>query len=97
MHPFRARSLAVECAIVTNHNEKPAVRTKLTPTPEGLALVIDRATLEALGLNDETEVNVRVEGRCLIIEPTASHRARVREATERVIADHTESLRKLSK
>jgi antitoxin component of MazEF toxin-antitoxin module len=58
---------------------------------------MNRATLEALGLNDETEVNVRVADRCLIIEPTASHRARVREATERVIADHAVSLRKLSK
>jgi antitoxin component of MazEF toxin-antitoxin module len=42
---------------------------RLTPTGDGLALVIDRAILELLKIGEDARVQVSTDGRRLIIEP----------------------------
>jgi antitoxin component of MazEF toxin-antitoxin module len=71
------------------------VRTKLVDTGEGLAVVIDSSMVDLLGYVAGTEVEARVEGDALIIEPMRSRKDRIQEAMDRALAEHRESLRKL--
>jgi antitoxin component of MazEF toxin-antitoxin module len=45
------------------------MRTKLMSVGAELVLVIDQETLDAVGYTAETEVELRVDGGCLVIEP----------------------------
>jgi len=51
--------------------------------------------VDLLGYVAGTEVEARVEGDALIIEPMRSRKDRIQEAMDRALAEHRESLRKL--
>jgi hypothetical protein len=48
------------------------VRTRLTSVGDELALVLDEATLSALGYTAETEVELRIEAGSLVIWPVSA-------------------------
>ena len=63
-----------------------------------LALIIDRAILELLKIEQDTPLEISTDGEQLIIRPIRSgtHRSRVRQASKRVMETHEETLRKLA-
>ncbi len=72
--------------------------TTLTALGDELALVIDRALLERLNIGTDTPLGVTTDGLGLTVRPVAAgHRARVLELTDRVMAVHEETLRKLAR
>jgi antitoxin component of MazEF toxin-antitoxin module len=73
------------------------MRTKLTEVGNGLGLVIDKPLLKELGIDRETELELRIEGKALIIEHVRQRRERVAEASRRVMGSHDRTFRKLSK
>ena len=64
-----------------------------------LGLVLDKPLLERLRIGPDTPLEVRVEGEALVIRPApgGGRRARIREATEKMMDAHAETLRKLAK
>lgn len=70
----------------------------LTRIGNSLGLVIDKPILELLGIDADTPLTLRTDGRALIVEraPT-DKRTRVRESTGRLMKAHAETLRKLAK
>lgn len=71
------------------------MRAKLVDTGEGLAVLIDPSIVARLGFVAGTEVEMRVEGGKLLIEPMKSPRDRIQEAMGRALEEHRESSRKL--
>ena len=71
---------------------------QLTKHGNSLALVIDKALLELLGISADTPLEIRTDGRSLIVSPAkdAKRRRAFRGALERVNQRHGEALRKLA-
>ena len=70
---------------------------KLTTIGNDLGIVIERSILERLRIDRNTLLEVRTEGEALVIRPAReTHRSRVRDATERMMASHERTLRKLA-
>jgi antitoxin component of MazEF toxin-antitoxin module len=74
------------------------VSRTLTRMGDELGLILDKSLLEQLGLGADTPLDVRVEGQTLVIRAAGEgeRRARVREATEKMMDAHAETLRKLA-
>ena len=71
--------------------------TKLTTIGDALYLVIDPSILEGLKIDQDTPLEVTIDGSGLYIRPaSAGHHARVVETAERVMDIHAETLRKLA-
>ncbi|HYH98347.1 AbrB/MazE/SpoVT family DNA-binding domain-containing protein [Hyalangium sp.] len=70
---------------------------KLTALGDSLGLVIEKPILDLLGIDEDTPLEVKTNGHALIIMPTQESRSeRVRLATERLMTQHDETLRKLA-
>ncbi len=71
----------------------------LTSIGNSLGIIIDRPILDLLKIDKDTQLEVRTDGKALIIEPTTgkSRKARVRAATERLMNAHDKTLRRLAK
>jgi antitoxin component of MazEF toxin-antitoxin module len=70
----------------------------LTPIGNSLAIILDRAVLDALGITRETLLEVTARDGGLFIRPldAADHEVRVRASAARMARVHRESLRKLA-
>jgi len=63
------------------------------------ALLLDKPIMELIGLEEDGEVQLIVDGGCLIVAPTnprTADRQRFEKALERVVAERRELLRKLA-
>lgn len=71
---------------------------RLTKHASSLALIIDKALLELLSVSADTPLEIRTDGRALIISPaqSAKRRRAFRASLERVNRRHGEALRKLA-
>ncbi len=59
---------------------------KLTKTGNSLALVLDKALLEEVGIDAETPIEVSTDGRVIVLSPRPEKRraARIRSIVERL-------------
>ena len=74
------------------------MRKKLSAIGNSLGIVIEKPILELLDIDRETELDLRTDGERLIIEPIrGAKRAKVKAATQRAMAAHDATLRKLAK
>ena len=72
----------------------------LTAIGNSLGLIIDRPILDLLKIDKDTVLEIRTDGKALIIiEPASadSRKSRVRVATERLMNAHDKTLRRLAK
>ncbi|HVY62029.1 MAG TPA: AbrB/MazE/SpoVT family DNA-binding domain-containing protein [Planctomycetota bacterium] len=71
---------------------------KLTKHGNSLALVIDRPILDLLGITADTPLEVKTDGRKLVIEAAQdeAHKERVREATARAMEQFGDMLKRLA-
>ena len=74
------------------------MRRTLTVVGDELGLLLDKSLLERLGIGPDTPLEVALEGQALVIRVAREdgRRARVREATEKMMDAHAETLRKLA-
>lgn len=71
---------------------------KLSAVGNSLAIIIERPILELLDITKDTPLEVKTDGEALIIRPAKlGRKARLRESTNRMMAAHDETLRKLAK
>lgn len=62
-----------------------------------LGLIIERPILDLLNIDRDTKLEVRTDGEALIIRPVREdHRVRVKQATERLMDQHDDTIRKLA-
>ncbi len=74
------------------------MRKRLSAIGNSLGIVIEKPILELLGIDRETELDLKTDGQRLIIEPVrGAKKARVKAAVERAMAAHDATLRKLAK
>ena len=71
---------------------------RLTKHGNSLALVIDKAVLELLGIGAETPLSISTDGSCLIITPVGSPRRRKEfaEALQKVNRRYGKTLKRLA-
>ena len=71
----------------------------LTSIGNSLGLIIDRPILDLLKIDKDTLLELRTDGRSLIVEPVqnTTRKARVRAATERLMNAHDKTVRRLAK
>ncbi len=70
---------------------------KLTAIGNSLGLIIEKPILELLGIDRDTELELRTDGKLLILEPVRQGRKRVAESARRVMDAHDATFRKLAK
>lgn len=71
---------------------------KLSTVGNSLGLIIERPILELLNITKDTPLEIKTDGEALIIRPVSNTREeRIRESTEKMMAVHHETLRKLAK
>ncbi len=71
---------------------------RLTTIGNSLGIIIDRPILDLLNIGRDTELEVRTDGKGLIIQPVDSDRVqRVRSAAARVSEEHADAFEKLAK
>ena len=70
----------------------------LTTHGNSLALVIEKAVLELLGINKKTPLRVSTDGSSLVISPvkTPQREKKFRQALEEVNKDHAKTLKALA-
>jgi antitoxin component of MazEF toxin-antitoxin module len=73
------------------------MRKKLTAIGNSLGVVIEKPILELLDIDRDTELEMRTDGKLLILEPVRQRRKRVAEAARRVLDRHDETFRKLAR
>ena len=74
------------------------MRKRLTAIGNSLGLVIEKPILELLGIDKDTELELRTDGERLLVEPVRKgHRERVARAIDDVLAKHAGTMRKLAK
>lgn len=71
---------------------------KLTKHGNSLALVIDRGVLDLLNIDADTPLNIRTDGKCLIVTPErdAARQKKFRAALEKVNRQYGPALKKLA-
>ncbi len=73
---------------------------RIEPIGDSMGLVIDRAVLDLLQIDRDTDLEITVtpDGQGLTIRPlpTDDHRARARASAERMMDIHGEALQKLA-
>jgi antitoxin component of MazEF toxin-antitoxin module len=71
---------------------------RLTVIGNSFGVIIDRPILELLKIERDTPLEIRTDGEALIIRPADGRKhSRVRQVTERLMARHDETLRKLAR
>ena len=71
---------------------------KLSAVGNSLGLIIDRPILELLDIDKDTPLEIRTDGRSLIIRPAKlDKRGRVLAAADEVMDEHDSVFRKLAK
>ncbi len=71
--------------------------TTLTTIGDKLAVILDRSTLDALGIDEATRLEVSVDESGIRIRPaTDDHRARVLASARKMMDLHDETFRKLA-
>jgi len=71
---------------------------KLSAVGNSLGLIIERPILDLLGITKDTSLEIRTDGKTLIIRPLKlGKKERIRESTKRMMAVHDKTLRKLAK
>ena len=73
------------------------MRKKLTAIGNSLGLVIEKPILELLDIDRDTELEMRTDGKLLILEPVRQRRQKIAEAAKRVMDAHDDTFRKLAK
>lgn len=75
------------------------MRKKLSAIGNSLGIVIEKPILELLGIDRETELDVKTDGERLVIEPVrkSGRRERVSKAIDEVLSKHAETMKKLAK
>jgi antitoxin component of MazEF toxin-antitoxin module len=69
----------------------------LTAIGNSQGLIIERPILDLLNITRDTKLEIRTDGDALIIRPIREDRgARVRAATQRLMEQHDDTLRKLA-
>jgi len=71
---------------------------KLDQQGDSYALVIEQAILDELGIDDDTLLEMQIEGARLIFTPVAPERRRemIQEITQEVIDRHCNALRRMA-
>lgn len=70
----------------------------LSAVGNSLGLIIERPILDLLNIDKETRLEVRTDGEALIIRPIRENRhSRIKNAAERLMNAHDETLQKLAK
>ena len=69
---------------------------RLIAVGNSAALIIDKPILEMLEVGMETDLNIRMDGRTLVISAAKVQNDRVQAAQARVIARHGKTFRKLA-
>lgn len=71
---------------------------KLTKHGNSLALVIDRGVLDLLNIDAETPLNIKTDGKCLIVTPErdAARQKKFRAALVKVNRQYGPALKKLA-
>ncbi len=71
---------------------------KLSPIGNSLGLIIDKPILELLGIDKDTALEIKTDGKTLIIQPSREPERlqRVRRSAQRMMEVHDETLRKLA-
>ena len=71
---------------------------KLTRHGNSLALVLDRGVLDLLNIDAETPLNIRTDGKCLIVTPAqdAARHKKFRSALAKVNRQYGPALKKLA-
>ena len=71
---------------------------KLTKHGNSLALVIDRGVLDLLEIDAETPLNIKTDGKCLIVTPAqgATRQKKFRSALAKVNRQYGPALKKLA-
>ena len=73
------------------------MKKKLTTVGNSLALIIDRPILDLLGIDAETELDIKTDGKGLSIKPARKSRGeRVEESTKKMMKAHEKTLCKLA-
>jgi antitoxin component of MazEF toxin-antitoxin module len=74
------------------------MRTQLTRTRKGLALVLDRSLLEGLGISEKTALEVSTHGDVIVIAPVrpTKRQERLKEAMARADAEYGAVFKKLA-
>jgi antitoxin component of MazEF toxin-antitoxin module len=78
---------------------------KLTKHGNSLAILIDKPILELLNITEDTRINLRTDGKNIIIEPmgtqtsagTISDNPKLQKIYEDIVAKYDEAFKKLSK
>ena len=71
---------------------------RLSSVGNSAALIIDKPILELLGIGMDTDLDIHTDGHNLIISPvTLQQNARAQAAHKRVLSQHHQTFRKLSK
>jgi len=62
-------------------------------------IIIDRPILDMLGITSETELDLKTDGRSLIITPVedSRRRAKLKKIQAKTLKNHSETFRKLAK
>ncbi len=70
----------------------------LTVIGDSLGLILDKPLLEKLRIDSDTPLEVETDGESLIIRPVRGEdrRSRVREATDKMMDAHDETLRHIA-
>ena len=70
---------------------------KLTAIGNSLGVIIERPILDLLGIDRDTELEIKTDGVGLTIQPVREdHSVRVRESGKRMMDIHDETLKKLA-
>jgi len=71
---------------------------KLTKHGNSLALVLDRGVLDLLEIDADTPLNIKTDGKCLIVTPvqTPARRKKLQAALEKVNRQYGPALKKLA-
>jgi antitoxin MazE len=70
----------------------------LSAVGNSLGLIIERPILELLDITKDTPLEIKTDGKALIIRPAKLNtKDRIRESTKRMMTVHDETLRKLAK
>lgn len=74
-----------------------ALTKKLTPMGNSMGILIDRPVLDLLGIDRDTTLEIRTDGRAIIIEPVKEeHIERMLTTARRVMRAQRETLKKLA-
>jgi len=86
-----------EAGVYPSNPEATTLTTSLTAIGDKLAVVLDRSTLEALGIDERTQLEVSVDDTGIRIRPAPEdHRARVLASARRMMDSHDATFRKLA-